>query len=196
MFFVADSTAAICITTIHIVTLMLNVAIIGITNKKVENKIIIPIYDVIITNIGVPLSNYYWLPDVFVIISFVLMTPFITLPIYIRFMEEHAILLVIRFVTIFSTTGYVSARHHLLKVNNYSSKTPGVMNAGYADLTISGHATTMVLFLYHICDSCSMLYMLVASLIISFGILSNILNGDHYTSDVILAIILTYLVHY
>ena len=104
--------------------------------------------------------------------------------------KEHSALLIIRSCSLLSTIGYISARFDFQRVKL------GYMNSGHADLTISGHAMTIALLLYFIVDNASFYYMLFATTLLSFGILSNVLNGDHYTSDIILAVALAYTVHY
>ena len=178
---------------LHLVILACN-NFVADTCDRIAGKGCIPVYDIIISNIGIPLVDHYYLPDLFIVISIILLLPFLTYNMYVQFIKEHMVLLLIRSASLLSTIGYISARYHKQKIKL------GYMNGGHADLTISGHAMTITLFLYFILDNTInnnyIIYSVVAIVLLSFGILSNILNGDHYTSDVILAVVLAYLVHY
>ena len=176
---------------LHIIILYSNNIVLRISDSTVGKRGTVPIYDIIISNIGIPLIEYYYLPDMFIGISLLLAAPFVTYATYIQFIKEHMTILLIRSSAILSTMGHISARYNIQK------KTLGHLNAGFSDLVISGHATTMALLLCLILDlSPTWIYSAVSFVLISFGILSNILNGDHYTSDVILGIALVYFIHY
>ena len=168
-----------------------NDIVLKISDKTVGKRGTVPIYDIMISNIGIPLIDYYYLPDVFIGVSIMLFLPFVTYATYIQFIKEHMTILLIRSSAILSTMGHISARYNVQK------RSLGYFNAGFSDLVISGHATTMALLLCYVLDLSTMWqYSVISFILIVFGILSNILNGDHYTSDVVLGMALVYFVHY
>ena len=176
---------------LHIAILYSNDIVLKISDKTVDKRGTVPIYDIMISNIGIPLIDYYYLPDVFIGVSIMLFLPFVTYATYIQFIKEHMTILLIRSSAILSTMGHISARYNVQK------RSLGYFNAGFSDLVISGHATTMALLLCYVLDLSNMWqYSVISFILIVFGILSNILNGDHYTSDVVLGMALVYFVHY
>jgi len=156
--------------------------------------------DIIINNFGTPLINSPWLPDI-VVISLVVLTYSLLVFVYPKnssssrsehfrngfkrveyFLYAQAILLTLRCTTNIATVDHLSPRCH-------KGITGGLwFNNNCHDMIFSGHAGTSVLCT---CFSISTkIPKWVKGLILMSGVcgaLINVLVGDHYTVDVLLA---------
>ncbi len=156
---------------------------------NIEDNTVIPLYDIFYCNVSdnFLMFDKFYMPDMFVIISLFLAYPY---SLSYAFIKLHMILLLVRFLCVISTSGYSSIRYA------YRGDTRGMFNRAHNDLVISGHTMYKTLCLLFILSNSGILYGLFCCIIIVAGILSNLLVGDHYTSDIILGVTLSILIYY
>lgn len=166
-----------------------------------------PNYDIYFSNIGWKILDYHELPNMLLIICVIIfIVTSISISNYKLFALEHSILLWIRILVISSTIGYRSYRTIYYIKNNIdydahknksSIHLQKRLNAHYSDLAISGHALASCLLMIISIENTSNIFLqILIGSICSISILSNLVVGDHYTSDIILAIVITVLLHY
>ena len=136
---------------------------------------------------SVILFHHPYLPDLFLTITMILTYPY---NLSDEFIYMHTILLLIRFLCVVATSNYCSPRYA------FKNDTRGYINNLHSDLMISGHAMYMMLSLLFIFDNHGIIYSLFSSVLIFTGIITNLLVGDHYTSDIILGISLALLMYF
>ena len=157
-----------------------------------KEQLLVPLYDVWYSNFGAPLINYSYLPDILIWINILLLIPCLVYNTFIHFINVLCFLFTIRGLCIFSTSGYVSYRKKNTDVLLVTS-----INNSYTDMVISGHTMTSILLFCHIYDSeCSSLYVIISSIITFFSIFTILLVGDHYVSDILIGLTLSFLSHY
>ena len=182
-------------------------------------RLVVPTYDVWISNFGVPLVKHHYLPDLLGAGMFALFVGTMWFGAVLdldRFVRVHSFLLAVRLACIGTTYGYASPRLHAEtkasggnssgsgrargrgepSLSSDSSVRKGGFNSGSFDLVISGHTMLKVLLFLHLYDQSPLWYSLPAGVFAVFAVSSNLLVGDHYSSDIILAVVLTYLSHY
>lgn len=154
-----------------------------VSDQRCVNYYTVPVYD-IWNEYFFYLPNLWFLPDIFIGIFAGIFINSCSLDTILDFLLKHAILNFIRCACCFSTTGYVSIRYDRFNSNQ------GMFNCYFSDMCISGHAMTMTL-LYLFTYTISV-YFMTGLLLVS--LLSILMVGDHYTSDVILGISLSLLI--
>ena len=111
---------------------------------------------------------------------------------FTHFVRVYGFVFLIRGLCIATTSGYVSYRKKIGK-----HKQQHGANSNYTDLVISGHTMTACLLFYNIIDSnCGLVYLYVSCVMTTFSVFVNLLVGDHYVSDLIIAVTLSCLAHY
>jgi hypothetical protein len=143
------------------------------------------------TNRRFLMFDKFYLPDIFIGIAIIVTYPY---NFCTEFIKIHTVLLFIRFSCVITTSGYVSARYY--KSYKTCKSHNGFLNKLHTDLVISGHAIYKTLCILFIIHNCSLFYNLIAVPALAFGIITNLLVGDHYTSDIILGIALPILAYY
>ena len=154
-----------------------------------NHNALVPVFDLFYYVISeqILMFDKFYLPDVFIGLSFVFAYPY---SLSTAFIKMHTIILLIRFLCVITTSGYVSVRY----ARFYDTR--GLFNGLHADLIISGHAMYKTLCILFIIHNSGVIYSLLCVPVLIFGILTNLLVGDHYTSDIILGISLAILVYY
>lgn len=155
-----------------------------ISDRRCASYYVVPVYD-LWQHYMFCCPKIWYMPDLFVAIFLGI---FIGTSSYSQFEEfflKASILNFIRCACCLTTTGYVSERYHSVGCNR------GWMNCYVSDLCVSGHAmniTLLYLFTYSFSIYMTGLFVL--------SILSILVAGDHYTSDIILGTSLAVLTYY
>jgi hypothetical protein len=154
-------------------------------DKYVREKICsVPSYDLYISNFPVFLMEYHFLPDLLLVTNIVISCMFVE---YKLLINSLLIFYLIRLLVIYSTVGYVSFRFYKMKnTESYLS------NSLFTDLCISGHVGCSFIISLCICEN--NIIQSISLLISSLLAFVNLACGDHYSSDVILGIILSILI--
>ena len=156
-----------------------------------------------------------WLPDAFVFLLLPLLLAALFLPAAARyrrrsdynqywppvvarvccFLQSHSLVLLMRSTTTLATVHRASPVCHALSLE--SSSNPGfVLNTGCFDLMFSGHTAFCVLAAFFVCMRPEMSWpgqALIALLSVAGGV-SNVVAGDHFTADCLVAAHLAILV--
>jgi len=157
-----------------------------IKNKQPQ----IPHYDIWRDNIGTPLINYYYLDDIAVFLWVVLNLYSInTLNDLQNMIRLTNLLYLIRVICVSTTYGYISPRRHARNIIDRFD-----FNYTCTDLIISGHALLTTVSFISVYNNNTIPIILSIPLYIC-TLLCILATGNHYTVDVILAVILTYLVY-
>lgn len=151
-----------------------------------------PVYDLWFSNFSAPLIEHHYLPDLSLLVMFCLAYQYITYITLMHFVRVYRFVYIVRCLCIATTSGYVSYRK---KEGNHLQVFGA--NSSYTDLVISGHTMTAMLLFCVIYDSeCSEHYLVISSLTATMSVVSNLLVGDHYVSDLVIAIALSCLAYY
>jgi hypothetical protein len=151
----------------------------------------IPSYDLFNYYFGAPLMKYYWLADASAMIMILLAYPYIHLIDMNRFYLVNGTLLLIRALAVTSTIGYISMRgRSMIK----TQKT--IASNCHTDLVVSGHSIINTLIFLNILQVAPFIYTISILPTYIFCVLTALLIGDHYTSDIILGIALSILTHH
>lgn len=160
-----------------------------------EGEYAIPKYDMYFDNVKYMNTELWFMPDLCLVIlygmTFLLHVVGLFNVDYVRFGYELGTLYIIRGIACRLTVGYVSPR------SLATSDIKGGANCYITDLVISGHTMTASVLFCNVLDVCTsnwlvMLYTIVWAVSVS----SNLFVGDHYSSDVFIGLVLTWLLHY
>ncbi len=180
----------------------------GLVNANVGPNYLTPIYDVYYSNVNRIFTNYHMLPDICTGILFITAVIihgevsfanfYLSYNLYNieQILYQTSILYLIRATACRSTIGYASKRHTLPA--NKSLNNMAGLNCYFSDLVISGHTITSTISFCFLFDVYAEQLTQIISVVLMWlvSVSSNLLIGDHYTSDIFIAIVLTFLLHW
>ena len=161
-------------------------------DKYARRPYLKPFYDIYHSNFGIPLHRMYWLADIVIVILAILWLTVCDWQALEEIIHMYIAMYSIRLACISCTSGYVSPR----KLHTDHQQLYGTNNC-FTDMCISGHLLTTCILAFSVLDLTDNIEeqsIAITLIIMSFGI--NLLNGDHYTSDLILGVVLPYIAHY
>lgn len=152
----------------------------------------LPIYDVWLHYIGVPLIHYNGVHDVTFIIMCLSYLPVMTFTGLETLLNIHITVMLIRLLAINTTIGYVAPKYTLIYQGRKKHKS--YISDGITDMAISGHAISTVLVSYlMVTEGISILYKLYAIFMGILNVVVIMLVGEHYTADIVIGIGITIL---
>lgn len=111
---------------------------------------------------------------------------------FTKLIFELGVLYIIRAIACRLTVGYSSPRSTVTY-----GKIKGGTNCYVSDLVISEHTMTASILFCTVFDVCNSNWLLALYGVIWFvSVSSNLFVGDHYSSDVFIGLVITYLLHY
>lgn len=163
----------------------------------------IPKYDLYLDTVGYITKRLWFMPDLTLVLlgSTGLMAclfNYISID-YEQFIYELGLLYIIRAVACRLTVGYVSPRRVITR-----GLVSGGANCYYSDLVVSGHTMTACMMYYFMFDELrrdirntdNITVLSCVTMLWIVSVSSNLIVGDHYSSDVFLGLVLPYLLHY
>lgn len=157
-----------------------------------KNQLFTPVYDLFHSNRKpILMKSCPWIVDIVVALTACAWFYTIESEKIPESLFRASIFYAIRGISIFATTGYTSVRHyngfHSKKVKTFS-------NFAHTDLVISGHVGLTCLMAIDIFWYGGVVEKLVSAILVLASSVFNLANGDHYTSDVILGLVLAVLI--
>lgn len=151
----------------------------------------VPKYDMYFDNFKFHV-NWWFVPDLTLSLLFLMLFFQMYLVNYSKLIFELGVVYIIRAIACRLTVGYVSLRRAMT-----FGQIKGGGNCYYSDLVVSGHTLTACIFYFNILDIYdNNIFLIVYTLIWAISVGSNLFVGDHYSSDVFLGIIISFLLHY
>jgi hypothetical protein len=150
--------------------------------------LIVPAYDIFHSNFSCSLAYCYFLPDIILATAVALWFVNFTYDRFCISMTKVAIYALIRLLSVASTYGYVSPRY-LLNLHITTG-----LNANFSDLIISGHVGITSIIAIDIFNFSGAILKCIAITLIILQSYVNLAVGDHYSSDIVLALAVALLI--
>lgn len=178
-----------------VLVLHFNIKIAAIYDSHIKHRLPtlpVPTWDVFHSNFEPFLAKHHWCVDAVIATTFMIWLTIINWAAFDDTLINVIVFYSIRGICIATTTGYTSMRQH--KGHHGGKKETG-MNFAHTDLVISGHTGGAWIMALDIMQYGSGWKPVVSLMLAISSAFFNLANGDHYTSDVILGMLLPALIH-
>lgn len=146
-----------------------------------------PVHDLYHSNYDTYLIRNHWIVDVICGITWLCWASVVTWQQTINTVISLTLMYLIRLISISTTYGYVSPR---FIQGGVSDRHVGA-NCFISDLTISGHVSTVTIMCADMLKYGNYWQKIIACVLNLAAIYCNLANGDHYTSDVFLGLVIS-----